>query len=314
MIKLVFLFIFSLECIFAGGFKQAEPKNHLPQVIINEGEKNTPEQPMSNRAEQVMKIFAAAYPRQIEKVEFRKGDWAVFLRDKWYYYAGGKLLPENLLENADSYSTQALYYYPKELPPWKDPTSEESERFSAVTKNLNDNPPRRSPDFFDDLWRIHNRDESYQRVKSFRFLGKPTMVHFMILEELSLVEDEILTAAKKNPQLQAWINNIGLVEAWNWRNIAQTYSRSYHSYGLAIDLLPKSLGTKESYWLWAKRRRDDWWNVSYNERYHPHDVIIKAFEKYGFTWGGKWTFYDTMHFEYRPEILIYNGIKVETQR
>ncbi|MEJ2663631.1 MAG: M15 family metallopeptidase, partial [Spirochaetia bacterium] len=28
------------------------------------------------------------------------------------------------------------------------------------------------------------------------------------------------------------------------------------------------------------------------------------FEKYGFIWGGKWYHYDTMHFEYRPELLV----------
>src|SRR5262245_1812136 len=27
------------------------------------------------------------------------------------------------------------------------------------------------------------------------------------------------------------------------------------------------------------------------------------FEKYGFIWGGHWYHYDTMHFEYRPELL-----------
>ena len=26
-------------------------------------------------------------------------------------------------------------------------------------------------------------------------------------------------------------------------------------------------------------------------------------EKHGFIWGGKWYHYDTMHFEYRPEII-----------
>ncbi|MDD5211432.1 MAG: M15 family metallopeptidase, partial [Sulfuricurvum sp.] len=25
--------------------------------------------------------------------------------------------------------------------------------------------------------------------------------------------------------------------------------------------------------------------------------------KYGFIWGGRWYHYDTMHFEYRPELL-----------
>ena len=31
--------------------------------------------------------------------------------------------------------------------------------------------------------------------------------------------------------------------------------------------------------------------------------IIAAFEKHGFIWGGRWYHYDTMHFEYRPELL-----------
>jgi peptidoglycan LD-endopeptidase CwlK len=31
--------------------------------------------------------------------------------------------------------------------------------------------------------------------------------------------------------------------------------------------------------------------------------IVKIFEANGFIWGGKWWHYDTMHFEYRPELL-----------
>ena len=30
---------------------------------------------------------------------------------------------------------------------------------------------------------------------------------------------------------------------------------------------------------------------------------LKTFEKYGFIWGGKWYHFDTMHFEYRPELI-----------
>ena len=33
--------------------------------------------------------------------------------------------------------------------------------------------------------------------------------------------------------------------------------------------------------------------------------LIAIFEKYGFIWGGRWYHFDTMHFEYRPEILLY---------
>jgi len=39
--------------------------------------------------------------------------------------------------------------------------------------------------------------------------------------------------------------------------------------------------------------------VAYEESF-----ILFLFEKYGFIWGGKWFHYDTMHFEYRPELLI----------
>jgi len=31
--------------------------------------------------------------------------------------------------------------------------------------------------------------------------------------------------------------------------------------------------------------------------------IVHIFEKHGFIWGGKWYHYDTMHFEYRPEMI-----------
>jgi D-alanyl-D-alanine carboxypeptidase len=27
------------------------------------------------------------------------------------------------------------------------------------------------------------------------------------------------------------------------------------------------------------------------------------FEQHGFVWGGKWRHHDTMHFEYRPELI-----------
>ena len=32
-------------------------------------------------------------------------------------------------------------------------------------------------------------------------------------------------------------------------------------------------------------------------------AIVDAFEAEGFIWGGRWYHYDTMHFEYRPELF-----------
>jgi hypothetical protein len=140
------------------------------------------------------------------------------------------------------------------------------------------------------------------------------MVHYAILEELSLVEENILAEAKTNPQVKQWINSLETLDGWNWRSIADTQSRSFHAYGAALDLLPKSLGGLETYWLWAERKKIDWWTVPYSRRSHPPPRVIKIFESYGFVWGGKWLFYDTMHFEYRPEIFILSGLPLTNLR
>ena len=37
--------------------------------------------------------------------------------------------------------------------------------------------------------------------------------------------------------------------------------------------------------------------------------VVEAFEAEGFIWGGKWYHYDTMHFEYRPELMTLDKAK-----
>ncbi|MDR0601277.1 MAG: M15 family metallopeptidase [Treponema sp.] len=279
--------------------------------------------PDSRRAEQVMKALAAAYPDRIGEVRFKDGDWAVRLvvfgapeekRERWYYYAGGRILPDELREKAAEYDPQPFYNYPADLPPWKDPSPEDAARMKSQSERRRQNPPRRSQHFFDDLWRAHSRDESWDRVKSIRFLGHPVMIHYSILEDLAVVEERILAESKTNPQVRQWIGSLNTLDGWNWRSIAETRSRSFHAYGAALDLLPKSLGGRETYWLWAARRNSRWWTISYDKRFHPPDAVIRAFEAQGFIWGGKWLFFDTMHFEYRPEIFVLNDLPLSDLR
>ncbi len=49
---------------------------------------------------------------------------------------------------------------------------------------------------------------------------------------------------------------------------------------------------------------DEWYAIPYERRWMVPLQIVEVFEEQGFIWGGKWFFFDTMHFEYRPEILI----------
>ena len=39
--------------------------------------------------------------------------------------------------------------------------------------------------------------------------------------------------------------------------------------------------------------------------------IVEIFERHGFIWGGKWYHYDTMHFEYRPELIAIGRLAAE---
>ena len=82
---------------------------------------------------------------------------------------------------------------------------------------------------------------------------------------------------------------------FNWRKISGTRRLSMHSFAVAIDINLKY----SNYWKWAPKRRDG--RLPYRNRVPMK--IVEIFEKHGFIWGGKWYHYDTMHFEYRPELL-----------
>ncbi len=77
---------------------------------------------------------------------------------------------------------------------------------------------------------------------------------------------------------------------YDCRAVADAGQASMHGWGAAIDI-----------------------NVAHSDYWHWHRdappprpipaVIIETFARHGFIWGGDWSHYDTMHFEYRPELL-----------
>jgi hypothetical protein len=81
---------------------------------------------------------------------------------------------------------------------------------------------------------------------------------------------------------------------YNCRAVADTGQPSPHGYGIAIDLNTAF----SDYWYW--RPHDG--PIIYRNRMPAE--IVAIFEKHGFIWGGKWYHFDTMHFEYRPELLV----------
>jgi hypothetical protein len=75
------------------------------------------------------------------------------------------------------------------------------------------------------------------------------------------------------------------------RAVAGTGQTSMHSWGAAIDINTAN----SDYWRWSRG--------GYRDRI-PADIVA-VFERHGFIWGGRWAHFDTMHFEYRPELLGY---------
>jgi peptidoglycan LD-endopeptidase CwlK len=96
------------------------------------------------------------------------------------------------------------------------------------------------------------------------------------------------------PHLNKYLNNPG--GSFYWRNISGTQRLSMHSFGIAIDINVNH----SNYWMWSGQQNAD--SIPYVNRV-PLEIVA-IFEKYGFIWGGKWYHYDTMHFEYRPELLV----------
>jgi hypothetical protein len=81
---------------------------------------------------------------------------------------------------------------------------------------------------------------------------------------------------------------------YNCRAVADTGQPSPHGYGIAIDLNT----AVSDYWYWRPHAGP----IVYRNR--MPEEIVAIFEKHGFIWGGKWQHFDTMHFEFRPELLV----------
>ena len=77
------------------------------------------------------------------------------------------------------------------------------------------------------------------------------------------------------------------------RAVADTGQTSMHGWGAAIDINV----SLSDYWLWRRAAG----LPAYVNRIPPE--IVAIFERHGFIWGGRWSHFDTMHFEYRPELI-----------
>jgi hypothetical protein len=259
-----------------------------------------PESPVEANVTAILR----AYPDRIETVEFRNGDWALLLNDVWYYWAEGRLLPEHLRHDWERFVAIRFYDYergPYRLPPI---TPELESRLEDRTANRTLDTRIRSNEFLDDLYRIHTKGDADRLMKQITLFGLNTQVHPILVEPLERVQERLRRKAASLPDVRSYLDDLHQIHGYNWRTIAGTDRRSYHAYGVAVDLVPIGY-SGWAYWQWAADAGvSRWWRLAPSERLSVPQAVIDAFEAEGFVWGGKWLFFDNIHFEYRPEVLL----------
>lgn len=115
-------------------------------------------------------------------------------------------------------------------------------------------------------------------------------------KQLKLIADEIA----EHPNLIKYASKSS--GTFYWRPVRGAKRLSAHSYGFTIDVNT----SYSNYWQWTNSTNNEKKEIKYENRI-PKD-LVEIFQRHGFIWGGYWYHYDTMHFEYRPEILIYHGL------
>ena len=106
--------------------------------------------------------------------------------------------------------------------------------------------------------------------------------------------EKVAADLQKMPEMKKYLTN---ASSFYWRKVRGANRQSAHSYGIAIDINT----SYTTYWLWSNPKSSETDKIKYENRI-PLE-IVDVFEKHGFIWGGRWYHYDTMHFEYRPELL-----------
>ena len=166
---------------------------------------------------------------------------------------------------------------------------------------LNHDPGRmRDAAFFDAMY---GRTEGEVRARLVKVLWTPSGKN-VLFTRVNRADQALKAAGREiaqHPELRAYMTRTN--GSFNYRVVAGTPRKSPHSYGMAIDFaLPHDLGM---YWRWSGCRPGQ--ACPYPPRLLQDQTlrrIVGIFEKHGFIWGGKWHHFDSVHFEYRPELLL----------
>lgn len=226
---------------------------------------------------------------------------------QYFIWADSKMLLMSEFSRKDEYNS-LFYNYLKEVPDPKNFSESDIEKIKEYTSFNNRKNSLGTPTYFYDfIYDCSKRKNAESHIISTSFLGKPINIHEKIKNPLKKVETKILNASKTDDDVKKFLDNLARTDCYNWREISDSGKKSLHSVGIAVDILPKGWGQKNLYWSWRRDiDKENWMNLPLERRWFPPVKVIEIFESEGFVYGGKWINWDNMHFEYTPEILLYN--------
>jgi hypothetical protein len=147
--------------------------------------------------------------------------------------------------------------------------------------------------------KIYGNSKSAVELKLVEIVWCPKLVNQKIkvttVNGIDKIVKRISAELDEHPEFKKYISAIG--GTFSWRTISGTNRLSMHSFGMTIDINVKN----SNYWQWDCNCKNEDTSPLYKNRIPVK--LVSIFEKYGFIWGGNWKHYDTMHFEYRPELL-----------
>lgn len=222
--------------------------------------------------------FIKAYPEHLAR--FESGDLVWIDGTRMLFDDGEAGKPFNRVLDAPDIEDQFAIPYPLEFP--EQPPGKDQD------------PGRiRNEAFFVKMYGDCLKSEVAPKLASIAWMPKRGGGTFQVTtvnrvhEKLKAVSDELETLPEEFTKYL--VPGAG---GYACRTVAGTSNRSAHAYGAAVDINPAS----GNYWRWEAKGK-----YQYHNRIPAE--IVRIFEKHGFIWGGKWYHFDTLHFEYRPELL-----------
>ena len=232
----------------------------LPNIALDIEQKKIEEEKKRIRRDMIIRPGAIetislhlAYSNRISPPMIKNRELGFYLDGIWFNWANGKLLTDEDMTNQDRYIPFGFYPYPVNgMPELQEETPERTKELEDYYKKRVNNRKYINNKFLDTLYDGTTERSMIKHINTVSILGYKVRVHDYVYEPLSNVSMEVKLIAQTNKEVDEFLDSLKIVSGYVWKIISKSSSRSYHSYGVAFDTLPKKNYGKQIYWVWTR--------------------------------------------------------------